>query len=267
MTVQLRNAVHQSGSGKATLFFSHGLGCDQSMWRFLEPRYRNRFNTVTFDLVGAGHSDLACYDRRKYASLQGYADDVLEIIKEFRNGPCIFVGHSVSAMIGMLADLKEPGHIAAHVMICPSPRYINDVDYIGGFERRDIDSLLNLMDSNYLSWSSTMAPTLMGAPDKPELSVELTNSFWRTNPEIAKQFARVTFISDHRNELARLQTPTLILQATEDMVAPEAVGEFMSLKIAGSSLGHIKNLGHFPHLSEPGECIGLIDEFLAREGY
>ena len=267
MTVERRNAVHRSGSGKATLFFSHGLGCDQTMWRFLEPSYRERFYTVTFDLAGAGRSDLSSYDRHKYASLQGYADDALEIIKEFRNGPSIFVGHSISAMIGMLADLKEPGHIAAHVMICPSPCYINDGDYVGGFEQKDIDSLLNLMDSNYLGWSSTMAPTIMGAPDKPELSVELVNSLWRTSPEIAKQFARVTFTSDHRSELPLLAVPSLILQATEDVLAPETVGEFMSLAIPGSLLRFITNLGHCPHLSEPRECIESINEFLAREGY
>jgi PAS domain S-box-containing protein len=267
MTVQRRNHVQVSGSGSATIFFAHGFGCDQTMWRFIEPVYAGRFRTVKFDLVGAGLSDLAAYDRKKYSSLQGYADDVLEIIKEFGQGPAIFIGHSVSAMIGMLADLKEPGLIAAQVMVSPSPCYLNDGDYVGGFEREDIDSLLELIQSNYLGWSSKMAPAIMGAPEKPELGIELTNSFCRTNPDIAKQFGRVTFLADNRKELPLLNTPTLILQCSEDLIAPIAVGEYMSRVLPHGTLKIIRNTGHCPHMSEPAACIAAIDEFLADEGF
>ena len=164
MTVERRHHVQLAGSGPATVFFAHGFGCDQTMWRLVAPAYARRFRTVTFDLIGAGQSDLLAYDPKKYSSLQGYADDILEIIREFGQGPVIFVGHSVSAMIGMLADLKEPGHIAAQVMIGPSPCYLNDGDYVGGFERHDIDALLSAMENNYLAWSSTMAPSSWERP-------------------------------------------------------------------------------------------------------
>lgn len=237
------------------------------MWRLLEPAYAKRFRTVKFDLVGAGMSDLAAYDREKYSVLEGYADDVLEIIKEFGQGPAIFVGHSVSAMIGMLADIKEPGRIAVHVMICPSPCYINDGAYVGGFERKDIDSLLAIMDSNYLSWSSTMAPAIMGAPDRPELGAELSSSFCRTDSEIAKQFARVTFLSDNRAELSRLTTPTLVLQCTGDLLVPEGVGTYLSQVISQSTLKIIQNVGHCPHLSAPGASTQAINEFLSKQGF
>ncbi|MDB5929921.1 MAG: hypothetical protein JWR60_1628 [Polaromonas sp.] len=236
------------------------------MWRFLEPAYAKRFRTVKFDLVGAGQSDLSAYDRNKYSTLQGYADDVLEIIKEFGEGLVIFVGHSVSTMIGMLADLKEPGRIAAHAMIGPSPCYINDGDYVAGFERKDIEALLLSMENNYLAWAGTLAPLIMGAPGKPELGVELANSFRRADPEIAKQFARVAFLSDHRSQLPRLKTPALILQCSDDFLAPVTVGTYMSRVMPQGTLKMVKNIGHCPHLSEPGPSIQAIDEFLVETG-
>ncbi|WP_052810545.1 alpha/beta fold hydrolase [Variovorax paradoxus] len=209
MNLQQRHQIRADGRGPATLFFAHGFGCDQNMWRLLEPEYRGRYRTVVFDLVGSGASDLSAFDTHKYSTLEGHARDVAEIVKEYREGPAVFIGHSVSAMIGALADLANPGLIAAHAMVSPSPCYINDGDYIGGFERADIDSLLHTLESNYLGWSSTMAPAIMGAPEQPELGVELTNSFCRTDPEIAKQFARATFLSDHRSVIEKLQTPVL----------------------------------------------------------
>jgi sigma-B regulation protein RsbQ len=266
MSVQKRNNVHVSGSGASTMFFAHGFGCDQNMWRLVAPAYENRYRVVLFDLVGSGRSDLSAYDSQKYASLQGYADDVLEIVREFAVGPAIFVGHSVSAMIGMLANLAEPKHFAAQVMIGPSPCYINDGDYVGGFSRADIESLLETLESNYLGWSSNMAPAIMGAPEQPELAVELTNSFCRTDPDIAKQFARVTFLSDVRAELSRLRAPTLILQCNDDLIAPMSVGQYMQRVLPKGTLSVVANVGHCPHLSAPSASTNAIDAFLAKEG-
>jgi sigma-B regulation protein RsbQ len=266
LTIIKRNNVHIAGQGAATMFFAHGFGCDQNMWRLVAPAYASRYRTVLFDLVGSGRSDLSAYDPEKYSSLQGYADDVLELVREFSEGPAIFVGHSVSAMIGMLANLADPARFGAQVMIGPSPCYINDGDYVGGFSRSDIDSLLETLDSNYLGWSSNMAPVIMGAPDQPELGVELTNSFCRTDPEIAKQFARVTFLSDVRPELPKLTAPTLIVQCNEDLIAPIAVGEYLHRTLPRSTLSIIDNVGHCPHLSSPSRSTAAIDAFLAKEG-
>ncbi|MEO7245325.1 MAG: alpha/beta hydrolase [Rubrivivax sp.] len=267
MNVQKRNNVRvTTGGGPATIVFAHGFGCDQSMWRLMAPALADRFRLVLFDLVGSGGSDLTAYDREKYSTLQGYADDVLEIIDEFAREPVIFVGHSVSATIGMLADVKAPGRFAAQVMVGPSPCYINDGEYVGGFERADIDSLLETLESNYLGWSSTMAPAIMGAPGQPELGVDLTNSFCRTDPDIAKHFARVTFLSDHRQELARLQTPTLILQCSDDLIAPRTVGEYMARTLPNATLRVIDNVGHCPHLSAPSASLAAVDAYLAEHG-
>jgi len=247
------------------MFFAHGFGCDQNMWRLLAPHYESRYRTVLFDLVGSGGSDLSAYDAVKYGSLQGYADDVVEIVREFTAGPAIFVGHSVSSMIGLLANLRAPELFAAQIMIGPSPSYINDGDYVGGFTRRDIDSLLETLESNYLGWSSNMAPAIMGAPEQPQLAVELTNSFCRTDPQIAKQFARVTFLSDVRDKVPQLAAPTLIVQCDDDMIAPVAVGQYMHRTLPRSTLAIIDNVGHCPHLSAPSASAGAIDAFLAQE--
>lgn len=266
MNVQERNNVQVAGSGPATLFFAHGFGCDQSMWRLMAPAYARRFRTVRFDLVGAGGSDLSAYDPQKYSTLQGYADDVLDIIGQFAQGPAIFIGHSVSAMIGMLADLKAPGLIAAHAMIGPSPCYINQGDYFGGFERNDLDALLDTMSRNYLAWAGTIAPAIMGAPDKPELGAELTESFCRTCPDIARQFARLIFLSDHRAQLPRLSAPALILQCSDDIIAPLAVGHYMHRVMPGSTLSIIENVGHCPHMSQPDKTAEMLDAFLRTQG-
>ena len=247
------------------MFFAHGFGCDQNMWRLLAPAYEGRYRTVLFDLVGSGGSDLSAYDSVKYGSLQGYADDVVEIVREFTAGPAIFVGHSVSSMIGMLANLDAPDLFAAQIMIGPSPGYINEGDYVGGFTRRDIESLLETLESNYLGWSSNMAPAIMGAAEQPQLSIELTNSFCRTDPQIAKQFARVTFLSDVRDKLPRLAAPTLILQCDDDIIAPVVVGQYMHRMLPHSTLAIIDNVGHCPHLSAPSASAGAIDAFLAQE--
>lgn len=236
------------------------------MWRLLEPYYSDRYRTVSFDHVGAGDSDANAYSKQKYDSLNGYAQDVIEIAAEFGQGRSIFVGHSVSAMIGMLADLASPGLFAAHAMIGPSPCYVDDADYVGGFSRADIDSLLATLEGNYLGWSSNMAPAIMGAPGQPELGAELVNSFCRTDPEIAANFARVTFLSDHRVDVPKLLTPTLVIQCDDDIIAPIAVGEFMARTLPNAELVVVENVGHCPHLSSPSACVSAIDAFLARHG-
>ncbi len=266
MDVFSRNNVHVAGSGATTLVFVHGFGCDQNMWRFLAPSYAERFTTVALDLVGSGNSDLKAYDYARYGTLQGYADDLLEVVDQVGRGPVVCVGHSVSAMIGMLAGIAAPDRFKAHVMIGPSPCYVNDRDYVGGFARADIDALLETMESNYLGWSSNMAPAIMGSADQPELAVELTNSFCRTDPDIARHFARVTFLSDHRHDVPKLAAPTLVVQCHDDLIAPRSVGEFMARSLPNGTLRVIDNVGHCPHLSAPGACASAIDEFFATAG-
>jgi sigma-B regulation protein RsbQ len=262
MSIRERNNVNVTGKGSVTVIFAHGFGCDQTMWRFLAPGFGDRYQTVLFDLVGSGKSDLSAYNYEKYASLHGYASDLLELIDEFATGPVIYIGHSVSAMIGMLAAIEAPQRFAANIMVGPSPSFIDDGDYVGGFTRSDIDGLLDTLESNYLGWSSTMAPAIMGSPEQPELSVELTNSFCRTDPNIAKHFARVTFLADHRADLAKVTTPTLILQSSDDLLAPLCVGEFMKREIPGSTLSVVENVGHCPHLSAPCASIDAAEAFL-----
>ena len=264
MSVKLRNNVHIAGEGPATMVFAHGFGCDQTMWRLLAPVFEGRFRTVTFDLVGSGGSDLSAYDRVKYGSLHGYANDLLEIIDEFGQGPVVFVGHSVSATIGMLATIAAPQRFAAQVMIGPSPCYINDSDYIGGFTRSDIDELLETMEANFLGWAANLAPAIMGAPNRPALGKELIDSFCRTDPEILRHFAGVTFLSDHRADVPKTQVPALILQCSDDLIAPLSVGEWLHRHLARSSLAVIDNVGHCPHMSAPTASSQAIDVFLTQ---
>lgn len=244
------------------MIFAHGYGCDQNMWRLLTPAFGERYKVVVFDLVGCGRSDLSAYDRDKYGSLRGHAQDVIEILTELEVGPAVFVGHSVSAMIGLIAGIAAPERFSKHVMIGPSPCYINDGDYVGGFTRADIDSLLDTLDSNYLGWASAMAPAIMGAPDRPELRQELTNRFCATDPEIAKHFARVTFLSDNRSDLPKLQAPALILQCSDDMIAPLSVGDYLHRTLPHSTLRIIENIGHCPHLSAPTAIAEAMGAFL-----
>jgi len=244
------------------MLFAHGFGCDQNMWRFVAPAFASEYRIVLFDHVGAGGSDLSAYDRDRYGSLQGYADDVLEICAELDLNDVIFVGHSVSAVVGVLAAIKEPERFHTLVLVGPSPRYVDDEGYVGGFSREDIEELLESLDSNYLGWSSAMAPVIAGNPDRPELGEELTNSFCRTDPEIAGHFARVTFLSDNRQDLAAVTTPALILQCSQDAIAPQAVGEYVHRQIAGSELVLLDATGHCPNLSAPDQTIAAIKAFL-----
>ena len=264
MSVLQRNNVSISGAGTRPVIFAHGYGCDQHMWRLVTPAFAADYQIVLFDHVGAGRSDLGAYNRAKYSSLQGYADDLLEICAALDVRDGVFVGHSVSAMIGVLAAIKEPGRFSRLVLIGPSPRYINDEGYTGGFTRQDITQLLEFQDSNYLGWSSSLAPAIMGNPDRPDLAEELTNSFCRTDPEIAKQFAAVTFLSDNRADLPKVQTRSLILQCQEDAIAPLVVGEYVHAHLPESELVVLNATGHCPHLSAPDETIAAIQSFLAE---
>lgn len=263
MTCVERHNIHVSGAGAQPMLFAHGFGCDQNMWRLVAPEFERDYRVVLFDHVGSGKSDLSAYTPAKYASLQGYADDVLAICRELSLEQVVFVGHSVSAMIGVLAANQEPSRFGALVLVGPSPRYINDDQYEGGFSRTDIEELLEALESNYLGWSSTMAPAIMGNADRPELGGELTNSFCRTDPKIAAQFARVTFLSDNRQDLDAVRIPTLILQCADDIIAPPSIGDFIHDRIPGSSLVRMKATGHCPNLSAPEETTQAIKQFLA----
>jgi sigma-B regulation protein RsbQ len=266
MNIIQRNYVHVAGDGPVTMLFAHGFGCDQNMWRILAPQFSSRYRVVLFDLTGSGNSDLSAYDTVKYSRLDGYADDVLDVLDAVGAKETILVGHSVSAMICMLATIARPSQFLAQLMIGPSPYYLNDGDYHGGFERRDIEELLATMDCNYLGWSSSMAPAIMGAPGQPELAEELTNSFCRTDPTIARQFAEVTFLSDLRAQLPLSTVPALILQCSDDLIAPQSVGEYMHRRLPDSELALIDNVGHCPHLSAPHASVDAMRRFLAARG-
>jgi sigma-B regulation protein RsbQ len=244
------------------MMFAHGFGCDQNMWRLVWPHFSNRYRIVLFDHVGFGGSDASAYDESHYSSLKGYADDVCAICRELDLHGVVFVGHSVSAMIGALAAVEEPDRFARLVLVGPSPRYIDDDGYIGGFSESDIDELLDSLESNYLGWSGAMAPVIMGNPDRPELAEELTNSFCRTDPRIARKFAEVTFLSDNRADLSRVQTPSLVLQCSDDVIAPPAVGEYVHAHLADSRFELLSATGHCPNLSAPEETVAAIRSFL-----
>lgn len=258
-----RNNVKVIGSGEQTIMFAHGYGCDQNMWRHVIPAFEERYKVVLFDYVGSGLSDAASFDRTRYSTLRGYAQDVLEILAELNLSSVHFVGHSVSSMIGALASLADPGRIETLTMIGPSPCYINDKHYVGGFERSDIEGLLDTLESNHVAWSATMAPLIMGHPESPELSTELEESFCRMNPLIASHFARVTFLSDNRADLPRVRTKTLILQCQKDVIAGLSVGEYVHQCLPNSQLVVMDATGHCPHMSAPKEVVVELQRFLA----
>ena len=263
MDTTVKHAVSVTGLPHGQpMVFAHGFGCDQHMWRFVAPAFEDTHRVVLFDHVGAGRSDLSAFDPGRYSTLDGYADDVLTILHDLELSDVVFVGHSVSAMIGVLAAVREPERFAKLVLVGPSPRYINDVDYVGGFERADIEEMLDSLDSNYLGWSSVMAPVIVGNADRPELGAELTNSFCRTDPEIARHFARVTFLSDNREDLPKVRVPTLVLQCADDAIAPAAVGAYVHSRVPDSRLVAMNATGHCPNLSAPEETVGAIRAFL-----
>jgi sigma-B regulation protein RsbQ len=262
MTTIARNNVKVVGTAPDALIFAHGFGCDQDAWRDVTPAFRDQFRIVSFDYVGFGGSDVASYDRQRYSGLDGYAADVIEILDELDVSKVAFVGHSVSAMIGLLAAIRRPDLFASLIMICPSPCYIDDGGYRGGFTRDDILSLLDTIDSNFFLWSRTMAPVVMGNGGRPYLGKDLADSFCRADPEIAKDFARTTFLSDFREQLPDCPVPSLILQTAEDTIAPIEVGQYMHKNMPRSTLVNMAATGHCPHISAAAETVSVIENYL-----
>lgn len=260
--IEKRNNVTIKGKGKEIIMFVHGYGCDQNMWRFVTPAFENNYKIVLLDLVGSGRSDETAYSYDKYSSLKGYASDILEICNALQLERVNFVGHSVSAMIGVLAAIEHPALFKNLILIGPSPCYINKGNYIGGFSEAAIDELVTTLDSNYLGWSSAMAPVIMDNPERPELAEELEHSFCQNNPEIAKHFAKVTFLGDNREDLKKLNIDALVIQSAEDAIANVNVGRYVHENINGSEFVILDTIGHCPHLSAPNDTIGAISAYL-----
>ena len=260
-----RNNVRVFGRGRQPMLFAHGFGCDQNMWRLVTPAFEDEYRIVLFDYVGHGKSDPSAYDAARYSSLEGFARDILDIVRELDLSDVVLVGHSVSAMIGVLAANAEPDRFARLVMVSPSPRYINDPpDYVGGFERPDIENLLDMMDKNYVRWAGSLAPVVAGNEDRPELAAEVNDSFCSTDPVVARQFADVTFMADNRADLPRVTVPSVVLQVADDSLAPRSVGEFVARTTPGSTYMELAATGHCPHLSHPKETIAAMREYLAE---
>jgi sigma-B regulation protein RsbQ len=262
MVASARHNVKLTGSGARAMVFAHGFGCDQNMWRLVAPAFEQDFKVVLFDHVGAGGSDLSAYDPAKYSSLDGYSSDVVDLCRELGVRDGVFVGHSVSAMVGVLAAKQAPELFSDLILVGPSPRYIDDADYVGGFSEAQIHELLEFLDSNHMGWSQAMAPVIIGNADRPELAEELTNSFCRTDPEIAKRFARATFLSDNRRDLDGVTVRSLVLQCSDDVIAPQEVGEYVHRRLPNSKLVLLEATGHCPNLSAPEETIAAIRAFL-----
>jgi sigma-B regulation protein RsbQ len=260
-----RNNVHVSGQGTRPLVFAHGFGCDQTMWRFVAPAFERDHRVILFDYVGSGGSDLSAYDPERYATLDGYAQDVLDVCEALALEDVVFVGHSVSSMIGLLAAARAPERFSQLIMVGPSPCYLNEDDYRGGFDRADLEGLLDLMDKNYLGWASFLAPAVMQNADKPALITELEDSFCSTDPTVARQFAEATFFSDNRDDLARTPVPALVLQCSDDAIAPEFVGRYVHDHIPRSTFVKLAATGHCPHMSHPDETRHAIRDYLDGE--
>lgn len=263
-SIATRNNIKILGNGPQTMIFAHGFGCDQNMWRFVVPAFAEDYKIVLFDYVGCGQSNIAAYNPERYRSLDGYAQDVIDVCKELELTDAIFVGHSVSAMIGVLAAIQRPGLFSSMVFIGPSPCYVNDAEYVGGFEQKDLLDLLDVMDNNFIGWANFLAPVVMKNDDRPELSQELEESFCSTDPIITRRFAEATFFSDNRKDLSKINVPVLVMQCADDAIAPDSVGEYTSDRIAGSKFVKLNATGHCPHMSHPDETIAVIKNFLAE---
>ncbi|WP_342544600.1 alpha/beta hydrolase [Lysinibacillus sp. FSL K6-4013] len=260
--IVVRNNVTILGQGDQPLIFAHGFGCDQNMWRFITPAFMDKYQIILFDYVGSGNSDINAYSSEKYQSLQGYVQDLLDIIETLSLQKSIFVGHSISAMIGLLASIQHPDYFKKLIMIGPSPCYLNDDGYRGGFERSDIAELLDMMEMNFTGWASYMAPIAMSNPEQPALTQELKQTFIAADPIIAKEFAEVTFLSDHRSELPKVSVPSLIIQCSEDSIVPIGAGDYLHQHLKNSTLQLLEAKGHYPHISHPNETIQCIADFL-----
>jgi sigma-B regulation protein RsbQ len=259
-----RNNVRDFGSGTQPMLFAHGFGCDQNMWRLVTPAFADDYRIIVFDYVGCGRSDLAAYDPDRYSTLEGYAQDILEVCHALDLTDVILVGHSVSSVIGILAANREPHRFAHLVLIGPSPCYVNEPpDYVGGFERHDIEGLLDMMDRNYIGWANFMAPVITKNEDRPELAAELSESFCSTDPVIARRFAEATFFGDNRADLAQVQVPSLILQCSDDTIAPLEVGQYTHRELPRSTFRQLDATGHCPHMSHPDETVEAIREYLS----
>lgn len=266
MSAVTRHHVQISGPDHGQpMLFAHGFGCDQSMWRHVAPAFAESHRVITFDYAGAGGADPSAWDPDRYATLDGYADDVVALVRELDLRDVVFVGHSVSSMVGALAQIRAPDRFAHLIMIGPSPSYLNDGDYRGGFDRADIDGLLSALASNYLGWSATMAPVIVGNPDRPQLGQELTEAFCRTDPAVAAVFARTTFLSDTRAVLPEVSAPTLVLQCSSDAIAPVEVGRYVAEHVPAATFVQLAATGHCPNLSHPDETIAAIRSYLAEQ--
>ncbi|WP_282937550.1 alpha/beta hydrolase [Paenibacillus sp. RC67] len=264
--VAVRNNVKVIGAGERTLLFAHGFGCDQSMWKYIVPSFEKKYRIILFDYVGSGNSDLNAYRADKYDTLQGYVQDVLDIIEAYELKDIIFIGHSISSMIGMLTSIKRPDYFDRLIMIGPSSCYLNEAgEYFGGFEKSDITELLDMMEMNFAGWASFMAPLAMNNPELPMLTKELEQSFISADPVIARQFAEVTFFADHRRDLAAATVPTLILQCSDDSVVPLEAGQYLHQHLKNSTFRLMEAKGHYPHISHPEETIRLINEYLESQ--
>ncbi|OON68689.1 alpha/beta fold hydrolase [Hymenobacter sp. CRA2] len=263
MDITKRNNVHVIGHGTRTFLFVNGFGCDQTIWHSLTPALLSRYKLVLYDHVGAGLSDISAYDANRYSTLQGYAQDVLDICQHLALQDVVLVGHSVGGTIAALAAIAEPERFAQLMLLCPSPCYLNDEHYQGGFERLDVEQMLAFMDQDFVGWADSFASFIMGTPDRPSLSVELAHRFCQNDPVIAKRFARVTFLSDNRADMAQLRTPCLLVQCAEDLIAPPTVGEFLQMVIPGATLVTLPISGHCPHVSAPMDTLSVIESYLA----
>ncbi|ARD48227.1 alpha/beta hydrolase [Sporosarcina sp. P37] len=257
-----RNAVRITGTGQETIVFAHGFGCDQTVWNRLIPAFEKQYRVITFDYVGSGQSDKSAYTAERYETLSGYAQDVIEICDALNLKDILYVGHSVSGMIGVLASIERPDLMSKLIMIGPSPHYLNEPDYYGGFEREDIDELLDMMEMNYKEFTKYLAPIAMKNEDRPHLSAEFESMLYTNNPGIARRFAEATFMSDVREELSKVTVRTLILQPTEDSIVPLEVGEYIQQRIPNSELVVMQAKGHNPHISHPEETIRDIKRFI-----
>ncbi len=264
MSILRRNNVKVFGKGERVLMFAHGFGCDQVMWRYITPAFEENYKIVLFDYVGCGKSEIAAYDENRYTSLHGYALDIIEICEELHLSNIILVGHSVSSMIGILASIQRPDIFNSLILVCPSSCYLNKDDYSGGFDRKDLEELLQVMENNYIGWSDYLAPIVMKNSERPELTEELTNSFCSMDHQITRNFARVTFFSDNRKDLSKVRVPSLILQCSQDDIAPERVGKFINERLKESSIIFMKATGHCPHMSHPAETIQCMKDFIAQ---
>ena len=260
--ILVRNNVKLFGKGKQTLMFAHGFGCDQNMWRFITPAFEEDYRIVLFDYVGSGKSDLKAYRAERYENLDGYVQDVLDVCKAFELTDVVFVGHSVSSVVGMLASIREPNRFKQLILIGPSPCYINDPPYTGGFERADIEGLLDVMEKNYIGWANFLAPVVMKNEERPELTRELEESFCSTDPDMARRFAKATFLSDNRSDMTKVTIPSLIMQCSDDAIAPLDVGYYLEDHLPQSTLRVLQATGHCPHMSHPEETIKVMRDFL-----